>query len=77
MICRPRWVGGTRTATIIKFLMASKNSESLILERVVGLEPTSSAWKAEIISHYTIPAVLGNLLRYLNIIYKINFRVKN
>ena len=26
------------------------------LERVAGIEPASSAWKAEVISHYTIPA---------------------
>ena len=25
-------------------------------ERVMGIEPTSSAWKADIISHYTTPA---------------------
>ncbi len=25
-------------------------------ERVAGIEPASSAWKADIISHYTIPA---------------------
>lgn len=29
---------------------------SLILERVGGIEPPSSAWKADIMSRYTIPA---------------------
>jgi hypothetical protein len=28
------------------------------LERVEGIEPSSQAWKARIISHYTIPAEL-------------------
>ena len=28
-----------------------------VLERLVGIEPTSSAWKAVIISHYTIAAL--------------------
>ena len=27
------------------------------LERVTGIEPVSSAWKADIISRYTIPAL--------------------
>ncbi len=36
---------------------------SIILERAVGIEPTSSAWKAEVIAiircpHYIIPAVV-------------------
>ena len=28
------------------------------MERVRGIEPLSSAWKADIISHYTIPAFI-------------------
>jgi hypothetical protein len=31
------------------------------LERVAGIEPASSAWKAEVISHYTIPAKVDAL----------------
>ncbi len=27
-----------------------------LYERVSGIEPPSSAWKADIINHYTIPA---------------------
>lgn len=30
--------------------------EMYFLERVEGIEPSSQAWKARIISHYTIPA---------------------
>ncbi len=32
-------------------------------ERVIGIEPTSSAWKADIISHYTTPANVFPCLR--------------
>ena len=32
----------------------------VLMERVTGIEPVSSAWKADIISHYTIPAFLKN-----------------
>lgn len=28
----------------------------LFAERAMGIEPTSSAWKADIMSHYTTPA---------------------
>lgn len=31
-------------------------SQDLFLERVGGIEPPSSAWKADIKNHYTIPA---------------------
>lgn len=31
-------------------------------ERVEGFEPSSSAWKAEIISPYTIPALIYNII---------------
>ena len=27
------------------------------MERVKGIEPSSSAWKADIMSHYTTPAI--------------------
>tara|TARA_B100000579_G_scaffold53288_1_gene37257 strand:+ start:2121 stop:2249 length:129 start_codon:yes stop_codon:yes gene_type:complete len=36
------------------------------VERVAGIEPASSAWKAEVISHYTIPAK-GDAL-YINLV---------
>lgn len=32
------------------------------VERVSGIEPPSSAWKADIISHYTTPASNNNLI---------------
>ena len=41
------------------------------MERVVGIEPTSSAWKAEVISHYTIPA------KWLCIIHKFALKLTN
>ncbi len=42
-----------------------KNSLScffVLSERVSGIEPPSSAWKADIINHYTIPA---NKIKYI------------
>ncbi len=46
--------------------MTKKNTNTEILdirERVKGIEPSSSAWKADIISHYTTPACRNFLLR--------------
>ena len=34
-------------------------SQGLFSERVGGIEPPSSAWKADIKNHYTIPAAIG------------------
>ncbi len=36
------------------------------MERVTGIEPVSSAWKADIISRYTIPAYVASQLRRVN-----------
>tara|TARA_Y100001970_G_scaffold212276_1_gene259231 strand:- start:608 stop:769 length:162 start_codon:yes stop_codon:yes gene_type:complete len=33
------------------------------LERVTGIEPVSSAWKAEVISRYTIPANFADIIQ--------------
>ena len=43
-------------------LLASKKPLSSVLERVMGIEPTSRPWKGRIISHYTTPAVILALL---------------
>jgi hypothetical protein len=37
----------------------------LFMERVRGIEPLSSAWKADVMSHYTIPARLHLCKNYL------------
>jgi hypothetical protein len=45
---------------IIILLKINKNRSLdlfLLSERVSGIEPPSSAWKADIINHYTIPAI--------------------
>lgn len=45
-----------------KFIKNPDLSQGFFLERVGGIEPPSSAWKADIKNHYTIPA------RFINII---------
>ena len=37
------------------------------MERVTGIEPVSSAWKADIISHYTIPADIWIIISKITI----------
>lgn len=38
-------------------------------ERVRGIEPLSSAWKANIMNHYTIPALVKSCFKSYKIIY--------
>lgn len=51
------------TFNITRFETSKRNHFQLRwkLERVKGIEPSSSAWKAEVISHYTTLAFLEPL----------------
>ena len=42
------------------------------LERVEGIEPSSSAWKADIISRYTIPAAFNCVAIVPNTLFFVN-----
>ena len=50
---RPRFLQPANTVPKIRRKIAIS-----CLERVTGIEPVSSAWKAEVMSHYTTPAHL-------------------